>query len=265
MVVTSVLKLGGSIITDKKSGRPLLRTRRIREIAHEIARVRSKKRDLRLILLHGAGSFAHPLAHRYRLLDRALSADALEGVGHTILATRELGNHLCGALLNAGIPAVPLQTSSFMRVRRGRLYFTNFSILETILNDGGIPLLGGDVVFSDKARTAIASADGIAVLLAKKLKKTRMYFASDTDGVYASFPPRKGEHSLATLDRAGIKSLLENQSLRAVRTDVTGAMLGKLLALLGARDTVATIFNGNTRGVLADVLLGKKRGTRVVL
>lgn len=243
----------------------MLRTRRIKEIAREIVRVRAKKGNPRLILLYGAGSFAHPLAHRYRLLDSPLSADTLEGVGYTVSATRELGTRLCLLLLEAGIPVVPLQTSSFTSVRRGRLHFTDLSILQTVLKKGGVPLLGGDVVFSNGERTAIASADRLAVALAKKLKPARLFFASDTDGVYSTFPPRKGEYPITKLNRTEIQNLLKTQHLKTMRTDVTGAMPGKLNALLDARGTTATIFNGNTKGTLADVLLGKRHGTQIIL
>lgn len=262
---TSIVKLGGSVITDKKEGRAVLRTRRITEIAREIRSVLSKKQNMRLVLLYGVGSFAHPLAHRYRLLDRPLSRRTFSDAGETIAATRELGTRLCALLLEAGIPVVPLQTSSFARVRRGRLQFTDLSILETILKKGGVPLLGGDVVFSDTERTAIASADTLAVELSRKLKPARLYFASDTDGVYAAFPPRRGERPVARLTRAGVREVLKHGRVKAKRTDVTGAMPGKLAALLAARKTTAIIFNGDTKKVLADVLLGKKHGTQIVL
>ncbi|MEK7133586.1 MAG: isopentenyl phosphate kinase [Patescibacteria group bacterium] len=261
----SIVKLGGSIITDKKGRRPLLRIRRIREIAREVARIRSKDPNLHLILLHGAGSFGHPLAYRYKLMGQPLSKETLVGVGYTTSAVRELGNLLSKAFLDAGVPVVPLQTSSFTCMRRGRLHFNDLSVLRIILKNGGIPLLGGDVVFSEFGKTAIASADGLAVALAKKFKPARLFFASDTNGVYATFPPRVGEWPLSSMDRAAVRNLLRTQRVRATPTDVTGAMLGKLRALLDMRGTTVTIFNGNVRGAVAGVLSRKKRGTEIVL
>lgn len=259
-----ILKLGGSILTDKKGGRPIIRTR-AKEIAREIARARSTGVCSRLILLYGGGSFGHPLAHRYRLANQPLSAHTLMGVGHTVSAMRELGTRLALLLLDAGVPAVPLQTSSFADVRRGRLYFSDISILETILQNGGVPLLGGDVAFSDYIRTTIVSADTLAVEFARKLKKARLFFATDTDGVYAAFPPRAGERPLAILDRTRIKKLLKAEQPNNAGTDVTGAMPGKLRALLELRNTTAMIFNGNTRESLVAILKGKGQGTRVLL
>lgn len=237
---------------------------RVQEIAREIARARSKKKG-HLVILYGGGSFGHPLAHRHRLKDRLLSVGALVGAGYTISSMRELGNHLATLFLDAGIPVVPLQTSSFVSMRRGRLHFSH-TMIETILKNGGVPLLGGDVVFSDK-RTAIASADTLAARLAQKFKKTRLFFATDVDGVYATFPPRIHERPVALLDldRVTLKKLLKRSRTKNEGTDVTGAMQGKLRALLDVHNVTTMIFNGNTRGVIADVLSGKRKGTQIRL
>jgi isopentenyl phosphate kinase len=261
---TYILKLGGSIITDKKAGKPAL-SARAKEIVREVARVRPHMKRSRLIVLYGGGSFGHPLAHRYRLLDRPLSLHTLMGVGHTVSQMRELGTRLAMLFLEAGIPVLPLQTSSFTYVRRGHLHFSGLSILETVLENGGVPLFGGDVAFSDSTRTAIVSADALAVELARKFKNPRLFFATDTDGVYAVFPPRANERPLAVLDRAGVRKLLKTQKITATDTDVTGAMPGKLRALLSVRNTTTMIFNGNTRGSLGKILRGERLGTRIVL
>ncbi len=262
---TLILKLGGSIITDKKTGAPVLRTRRVKEIAREIKRALTNDKDMQLILLYGAGSFAHPLAHHYKLADCHLSKHTLQGVGYTIASVRELGTNVARIFLETGIPVIPHQSSSLAFIEKGRLRFTNLAVIRDILNNGGIPLLGGDVVISDHTRTAIASADALAVELAKTLGNGRLLFASDTDGVYETFPPKKGEKPLKHLDRSSLKKILTGMHSKHSRTDVTGAMPGKLRALLNTRGTTATIFNGNTPGVVAEVLSGKKRGTEITL
>lgn len=260
----SILKLGGSILTDKKGGRPILRAR-AKEISSEIKEAQSAGIFSRLILLYGGGSFGHPLAHRYKLADQPLAAHMLIGVGRTISAMRELGTHLAAIFLDAGVPVVPLQTSSFTEVRRGTLHFSGVPILETILKSGGVPLFGGDVAFADRARTTIVSADRLAVELARKFRNARLFFATDTDGVYATVPPCAGEHPFATLNRAQIKKLLKAEHPHNRDTDVTGAMPGKLRTLLELRGRNAVIFNGNIRGALVDIINGKKRGTRIIL
>lgn len=242
-----------------------MRSDRVREIARIIAQARSRKTGLKIIILYGGGSFGHPLAHRYRLIDQRLSAHAFTGVGHTASAMRDLGNRLAAVFLEAGIPIMPLQTSSFVSVRRGRVHFANFSMIQTILKNGGVPLFGGDVAFKDSTHSTIISADSLAVELARMLTAVKLLFATDTDGVYAAFPPRKDERPLISLNRAELRNLLKKQRVADIGTDVTGGMLGKLRALLAARNTTATIFGGNSLGSLAAVLKGKRRGTRITL
>ena len=57
-----VLKLGGSVITDK-AGDCTIRTDRIAACVGEIAR----RPGIKVVLVHGAGSCGHPQAHRHRL------------------------------------------------------------------------------------------------------------------------------------------------------------------------------------------------------
>ena len=265
MEYTNIIKLGGSIITDKQSGQPILRTRRIRQLAGEIAQARKKQPALRLVLLHGAGSFGHPLAHRYRLCGRPLSSDTFVAMGRTINSTRTLGTYLSRELLKADIPVVPLQTSSCVRMRLGRVCIADMSMIEEILKHGGVPLLGGDVVLSDREESAIVSADALVVELARRLDRPRLFFASDVAGVYATFPPRGREHPLERLDRATIQNILATSASHGTRTDVTGAMHGKLQALLALRGVSAFIFNGNSRGSMLAALAGEPMGTAVVL
>ena len=83
--------------------------------------------------------------------------------------------------------------------------------------------------------------------------------------MYTAFPPRINERPIAVLDRVTLKNLLKRPRANNEGTDVTGAMQGKLRALLDVHSTTAMIFNGNTRGVIVEVLSGKKKGTQIRL
>src|SRR5258708_2350151 len=109
-----ILKLGGSVITEKRSGKPVIRTSQVKRLAREVARSTHSP----LILLYGGGSFGHPLAHKYRLSGLALSKDALIGAGRTTSAMRRLGDALATIFLDVGVPLVPLQTSTLVREER---------------------------------------------------------------------------------------------------------------------------------------------------
>lgn len=256
-----ILKLGGSVITDKRSGKPIVRTRQVRRLAREIAHNLHSP----LILLYGAGSFGHPLAHQYRLLGRALSADALVGMAKTTSAVRKLGGALADIFLEEGVLVIPLQTSSFVREQKGKLIITNYSLIEDILSHGGIPMFGGDVVIADHHHTAIASADALASELVKHFHSRRLFFATDVSGVYKRFPARAHERPPQAISRKELQAMTASQTIKNTAHDVTGAMTGKLRSLLPLRNCTVTIFNGLLPNTLARVLRGEMLGTRITL
>ena len=57
-----LMKLGGSVITNKKSQTPKCRRENITRIAEIIS-----KSNKKIIIVHGAGSYAHPLAKKYKI------------------------------------------------------------------------------------------------------------------------------------------------------------------------------------------------------
>lgn len=264
MTRPSIVKLGGSILTEKHHRRPVMRERLIRKIASVIRRVRISHPNLPLILLYGGGSFGHPLAHRYRLVNAPLARRALVGFGHTTAAMRELGNRLAKILLAAGLPVVPLQTSTLVERQGSRLSFASFAVLETILRHRGIPLLGGDVVIADRMRTVVASADALAVALAAHFRSRELLFATDVAGVYATFPPPRGARPLARISRRELAALAQSATTTTKR-DVTGGMFGKLKTLLVLRDVRVVIFNGGIAKNFSAAVAGKEVGTVIRL
>ncbi len=256
-----ILKLGGSVITDKRSGKPILRARNVRRLAREIA----CNSGMPLILLYGGGSFGHPLAHQYKLSDRMLSTDALTGMAKTIAAMRKLGIALTDIFLDEGVHVVPLQTSSLAHQKNGKLIITNYSLIEDILLHGGVPLLGGDVIVADRRRTVIASADRLATELAQHFHSRKILFATDVNGVYKKFPAKAREQPLRVITRKELRAMTESQAVSKGVVDVTGAMGGKLHSLFSLRNCTVIIFNGLLRNVLAGVLRGEVHGTRITL
>ncbi len=56
------IKLGGSLITEKESGEPILRQNVLERVLREIRDALQEDPELRIILAHGNGSFGHPAA-----------------------------------------------------------------------------------------------------------------------------------------------------------------------------------------------------------
>lgn len=265
MTKTAILKLGGSIITEKRQGKPVLKAAFVKRVAKELALTLKQKPQLKLILLHGAGSFGHPLVYKYRLKNRRLKSDDFRRVGEVLNALRELGTQLAKMLTEAGLPLVPLQTSSLFQRSGGKTVLKNFSVIETIAEHGGIPLLGGDLALGDK-KAYVLSADEIAVILAKKIKNAQIFFASDVDGVYKSFPAQKGEQPIGLLNRNDLKSFLRKNAAKDLDFvhDVSGGMMGKLKKMLALKRKKAFVFNGQKPSLINKSLMGEKvKGTTI--
>lgn len=260
-----ILKLGGSILSEKKSGKPILRTAHIRRLARELALFRRQSPRTPIVLLHGAGSFGHPIAHTYNFHHQDLTPARLCGMGQGIHAVRLLADGMNSILLRAGLPIVPFQTSAMVGLRKERLVFFYPKALGDVLAHGGIPVFGGDVILDEHEKTAIASADDLAVHVAQKIPHARILFASDVDGVYRTFPPEGGERPATRLTRKELSAIISSGTEKHTRIDVTGAMNGKLRALLPMRRHVVVIFNGQKVHDLRCALRGTTIGTTVVL
>lgn len=242
-----VIKLGGSIISDKQGIRPTLRTERIREILREVGRIRTRRPHLPIILLHGAGSFGHPLAFRYRLNGQPLTSHRLFGAARTITATRRLANLIAALAHTLGLPVIPIQASSVIDVEQSQPKL-DFKTIVTILHHHGIPLLGGDVGIG-RNRTIIVSADRLAVDIANRFRDPLIVLLSNVDGVFQSFPPHPADQPLRRISNRELK-MLTSRTMRIQRHDVTGNMTGKLREIQKLRHGCAIIANGQRSNVL---------------
>lgn len=59
-----IIKIGGSVITDKNSKYPKLNKKNLKRVCKEICEVM----PFPLILVHGAGSFGHPIVKKYDII-----------------------------------------------------------------------------------------------------------------------------------------------------------------------------------------------------
>ena len=135
-----VLKLGGSVITDK-SGNCAIDHARLREIAGELA----AHRETALVLVHGAGSCGHPEARRYRIND-GLAGDNVPGVYETHTAVSSLNAAVVTALRDAGVEAIGIHPLDLCLAEDGRLVSFETRHIAEMTEHGIVPVLHGDVV-----------------------------------------------------------------------------------------------------------------------
>jgi isopentenyl phosphate kinase len=243
-----VLKLGGSVITDKE-GDCDIRTDRIRACAAEIAR----RPGIRLALVHGAGSCGHPQALRHRL-DRGIPPGDLTGIAETHAAVVRLNAVVVDALRAAGREAVGIHPLGHCVAEGGRLRDPDWRPVGLLLSLGVTPVLHGDVVTDTSRGASIVSGDQLVVSLARALSADRVGLATDVAGVLARDGSVVGRIGVG--EAAGLAGGSRN-------TDVTGGMGGKLAELLALAEAGigSSIFHASRVG---DFLDGRPHGGTVI-
>jgi isopentenyl phosphate kinase len=222
-VKPTVLKLGGSVITDKE--KPLTPDlKAIERLADEISRAKPSS----LILVHGGGSFGHPVAERYGIAGGYADPSQILGFSQTHLAMTLLNSWVMEALIRHNIAAVEVHPSSCAVTKAGRIANMELEPLKKMLKLGFVPVLYGDAVLDSEKGFAILSGDQLVSSLAIKLGASRIIMGADVDGLYTADP--KADSSAQLISHLTLEELksLKHKIEGSKATDVTGGMLGKV-------------------------------------
>lgn len=250
MAPPTVVKLGGSVITRKREVeriRPKVLERLGRELA--VPPVEG------LIVLHGAGSFGHPGAHRFGLARAPGPAESratrIRGGAIVAREVRRLHGEVLRALIDAGAPAFSLPPSLYATNREGRLDALDLGPIRRALEGGQTPVAFGDVVPDVAWGVSILSADTLALEIGRALRPRRVVFVSDVPGILepsADQPP------------ALVPRWTEEVARRLTppdgRQDVTGGILRKaeVMGLLARDGIPAGLVSGLADGSAARAL-----------
>ncbi|CCQ33760.1 isopentenyl phosphate kinase [Halorhabdus tiamatea] len=243
--MTTILKLGGSVITEKDAPETVDREA-LTAAADAIGAA-----DLDdLVIVHGGGSFGHHHAEAHGVTATAGTHDAA-GVYAIHDAMARLDDHVVEALQDAGVPALPVHPFSVAsRDEHGETALPTGAI-DRLRGEGFVPVLFGDVVVQAGAGATILSGDEIVVLLARSLGADRIGLCSGVSGVL--------DESGAVIDRIEDFAAVADALGESEATDVTGGMAGKVRALLDL-ETPASIFGPDD---LAAFLAGEDPGTLI--
>lgn len=246
--MTRILKIGGSILTDKSSDMAA-RPDEIRRAAEEIA---SRPQDL--VLVHGAGSFGHIPARRFGLPEKF----SPEGLMTTHDCVARLNEMVLQALGEAGVACLPVHPLSCLTLREGRIESFQLGPIKEMLKRGIMPVLHGDVAMDASRGSGIVSGDQLVSYLGKALFAEVVAVGCNVKGVLLFGQPLP---LVRRSDLPAIESSLGGSS----GVDVTGGMKGKLLELLDLADSgiSSLIFDAGREGNIRRALLGEKVGTRV--
>lgn len=241
-----VLKIGGSVITDK-GGEEVLRESELRRVAKEIA-----ENPVNLVLVHGAGSFGHPQARRW-----INSGFDPRGILETHQSVAKLNNFFVEALVDEGVDAMPIHPLGFAVLDNGRITVFHLDTVREMIQRGVVPVFHGDVVMDRHQGAAILSGDQICVYLAECLG-SRLGVGTNVDGIMI------GGQVVPRLSR-DVFDVIKAEVSVSQGVDVTGGMLGKVQELLSLSDKgiSAQIFNASTAGNVSRFLRGEEFGTRI--
>jgi isopentenyl phosphate kinase len=223
-----VLKLGGSLLTDKS--RPYsLRTDVLHAASTEIKTCLDQGLFQKLVIVHGVGSYGHPPVIEYKLHKGFINPDQLLPLSRTQSKVNELRAEITSSLQDVGIPVNLFHTSSIAIAKKGRIISMDLNAVKGFLNIGMVPVLGGDIVPDIEMGFSVGSGDQVAALLTKQLGATDLVFATDVDGVYDLDP--KTSHNARLIRDLSLSHMGVLDSSGSEKGDASGAMRGKLLAL----------------------------------
>ncbi len=251
-----LIKLGGSMITDKsKEFTP--RVENIANLAGEL-KAAIKKFKGKIIIGHGAGSFAHTPAAKYQTGDGLINAKSLLGMSVVEDAARRLNAIVIRNFLDQKLPVFPFSPASFL-ISDSKVYVKSYiDPIDKALKIGSIPVVYGDVIVDKKIGCTIFSTEKVLTILAKELKgkyRIRMVYITDVDGVY--------DENGKTIPQItpGNFEQIRSSIASAKGVDVTGGMFHKVeeaLTVAKKYKIETLIINGTKKGNLKKAILGEQ-------
>jgi isopentenyl phosphate kinase len=243
--MVTILKLGGSVITEKD--RPeTLDGEALAALADAVAAAAVDD----LVIVHGGGSFGHHHAAEHGVSASEGTRD-VDGVMAVHGAMKTLNQFVLSRLHAEDVPAVPVHPlSAAARDADGDLSLMTEQVA-TMLQEGFVPVLHGDGVVHAGEGVTVLSGDELITALAGALDADRVGLCSTVPGVLDDDDeviPRIDEFDDAA-DVLGVSDA----------TDVTGGMAAKVRELLGL-GSPAYVFGPEAVDAF---LAGEDAGTRI--
>ncbi len=253
-----LIKFGGSVITEKSSI-ATFRSQIMNDLSSQLS-----KANKEFILVHGAGSFGHVLAKKYKLNNGFFSQEQRYGFAATQALVQTLNNHVLSSLHQYRLPAVSLPPHAILTLKNQTVETSAMGLFQAYVDNGFIPVTYGDVALDVKKGFSICSGDLLILMLAKQFHPEKVIFVIDEDGVYTKNPKKYADATLLeTIQGDEINSL---QTSLDGHADVTQGMAGKLQTIKKIMslhiDTV--LVNGLAPNRLYRVLMDKSTPHTIV-
>lgn len=243
MARPAVVKLGGSLLTDKASENSFKRAV-ARRLVGEVA-----KSEAPCVLLHGAGSFGHPQAKKHRI---GQARPRPEGVADVLAAVGLLHAEVVALANDAGLRPLSMPLCNARGEGDDVVDLPTAEVAKAV-EEGFTPVLHGTLLRDARTGWRVLSADELLARLASELQPRLCLFATDVDGVMDRDP---GDPAAKLMPR--VTPAISIAVPVGKGDDVTGRMQGKIQhALAAARHGPTLIINGGVRNRLQDALKGK--------
>lgn len=276
-----VLKLGGSILTNKDSKEAEVNYTNLNRIANEIKDALDNKNNSKidptsfynegLVIIHGAGAYGHPPAKKYNI-GKPFSVEEYPekriGFSKTQNCVKKLNAAVCDVFVKKGLPCIAIPPSTIITTKNKRIKTFNINLIERYIQEGFVPIIYGDVVLDDELKIVVISGDQILQYIAKNIQiedsknvKKEVILGTDVYGVFTKNPKkyRDAKHipKLSSLDEIEMFDSTTN-------IDVTGGMIGKIKELLELAEIgiESKIINANEPKAIFNALKNQKiKGT----
>ena len=135
-----ILKIGGSILTNKDAPESEIDSDSLKRIASEIKKSLDNS-SKELIIVHGAGSFGHPPAKKYKIgqdFDKSEYPQKRIGFCEIQNAVKKLNMLICEEFISQGVPVIAIPASSFITASSKRITGGNLDTFKNYLSKGFI-------------------------------------------------------------------------------------------------------------------------------
>ncbi len=254
-----ILKIGGAVLTQRNVDRPLLNRQHLRRIAREVAAAYHPAR-FRLVLIHGAGSFGHPIVLKTGIQNGLHTATHLVAFAETQRLQNYLNSLVVRALVAKGIPAFPLQPSASAVTANGSLEHLDLDVLKGLLQWGCVPVLYGVPAYDRLRGCSILSGDRIATFVGVRLGAVSILHGTNVAGVYTDDPYKNPRATFIERIDAHNIGLLDYWLKHSSSPDVTGGMYTKVKELCAA-GIPAQVFDARVPRNVTRALQGMVVGT----
>ena len=255
----TLLKLGGSLITDKNkphTARP--------DVIHQLAREIKAYCNISinpLIIGHGSGSFGHMPAKKYGTRNGVHNKSEWQGFAEVHAEATALNFIVTDILREEGLPILSFVPMNCVRTNNGIISTWDTSLIMRALANNLIPVVFGDTVFDDTLGGTILSTEDLFVHLCSEFdEKPNILLAGLEEGVWRDYP--KNTTLIREIDAAEADESFISGS---ASVDVTGGMREKVRLMKSlvreGKANEAVIFSGEIPGNLFKTLKGQETGT----